>query len=186
MKRVAIWNGGPVPEELGGGTRGNTVFKPTFDLALLSEEVKEFYQALANQDLVEMIDALCDMKFVFEGIQFKFGMISYSYEASNLNAFYENDKAMVAIVDYFSHHKRVATELIENELLKVKPSEFGLIFDTLEAAYDIVCTANEQKGTAKNGNGKTMKGPNWVNPAASIYQLLIEKGFINDDNSVQG
>lgn len=184
MKRVAIWNGGPVAEELGGGTRANTEFKPSFDLALLSEEVKEFYMALANDDLVEMIDAWCDMRFVFEGIQFKFGCIEYSYTAVSLDSFFENDKAMVGIVDYYSHHSGVARRLIEDELYKKQPHEHDKVFQIFEKSFEFVCEANEQKGTVKDSKGKTMKGEKWQNPGARIYQLLISEGFLNDDRAV--
>ena len=183
MKRVAIWNDGPVSEELGGGTRGNDNFKPTFDLALLSEEVKEFYKAMARNDLVEMFDAVADMKFVWEGIEFKYGCTSYSYTASSLEEFYNNEKAFSSIETYYRRHKYEAEEQLYNYLLELtmatdKEALYNVTIDTINEVFAIVCTANEQKGTIKDTNGKTMKGPRWVNPAKSIKALLVEKGIL--------
>ena len=117
MRRVAIWNDGIVPKELGGGTRGNDTFKPTFDLALLSEEVKEFYKAMAKNDLVEMFDAVADMKFVWEGIEFKYGCTSYSYTASSLDEFYNNERAFNAIRSYYFGHFNTVCELLYKEVM---------------------------------------------------------------------
>lgn len=184
MRRVAIWNDGPVAEELGGGTRGNDNFKPTFDLALLSEEVKEFYKNLAKNDLIEMIDAICDMKFVWQGIEFKYGCVDYSYTASNLNSFYENEQAYERIKQYYSLHFHKAKKEIEDYMLELtkatdREALYNLTYDIINEAFIIVCEANEQKGTVKNADGKTMKGPKWVNPANRIKELLIDKGILN-------
>ena len=179
MKRVAIWNGGPVADELGGGTRGNTKFNPGFDIALLSEEVKEFYLALANNDLVEMIDAVCDMRFVYEGIQFKFGCTTYSYQAASIDNFVENDKAFARITDYYNYHFNAADDLISQEIYKRYGEnlfgDFDAIYKIKSRSYDAVCSANEQKGIIKDENGKTMKGPKWVNPAEAIAQIIEEE-----------
>lgn len=178
MKRVAVWNGGPVAKELGGGTRGNVKFNPSFDIALLSEEVKEFYLHLANNDIVEMIDALCDMKFVYEGIMFKYGMLSYSYTAANMNTFKENADAFAAITDYYNYHFNLADQEIDKELYSRAGElfgEFDVFYRIKSRSYDAVCTANEQKGTAKDENGKTMKGPKWVNPADTIKAIIDEE-----------
>lgn len=176
MSRVAKWNGGPVPEELGGGTRGNTEFKPAFDLGLLSEEVREFYLAMANEDLIEMFDAYADMQFVYEGIEFKYGMIAYDYNAENINLFFENEKAFSMIRSYYYGHRHEAYKCIAKHL-GVKYSE-KLLDNLLDTVFNYVCEANEQKGTEKDEKGKTIKGPKWVNPAESIKKLLKSKGLI--------
>ncbi len=183
MRRVAIWNDGPVAEELGGGTRGNDKFNPTFDLALLSEEVKEFYKNLAKNDIVEMFDAVADMKFVWEGIAFKYGCVDYSYTAFNLNSFYENEKAFISIRSYYFGHYHTATEELCNYIMLLtcatdSEATYNLTLDTINEVFDIVCEANEQKGTVKNADGKTMKGPKWVNPADRIKELLVDKGIL--------
>jgi hypothetical protein len=183
MKRVAIWNDGPVAEELGGGTRGNDSFNSAFDLALLSEEVKEFYKHMAKNDLVEMLDAIADMKFVWEGIQFKYGCTSYSYTACNLDQFYANEKAFSAIRSYYYYHFHESTDVVYEHIMQVtkdtdREAMLNLTMDTVNEVFDIVCEANEQKGTVKDSNGKTMKGPKWVNPADRIRELLIDKGIL--------
>ncbi len=43
-------------------------------IALLEEELKEFREAIANGDLVEIADALCDMQYVLSGAVLEFGL----------------------------------------------------------------------------------------------------------------
>lgn len=175
MNRVAKWNGGPVPKELGGGTRGNTEFKPEFDLGLLSEEVKEFYTAVANSDLVEMFDAYADIRFVWEGIRFKYGMIAYSYTA-DLELFEYNEKMFKLMREYCEEHMFRAYMCIKEALgTKFSETVFTSLTDTI---FSYVCDANEQKGTEKDEKGKTIKGPKWINPADRIRQLLRSKGIL--------
>lgn len=178
MKRVAIWNDGPVPDELGGGTRGNKAFNFAFDLPLLSEEVKEFYKALANNDIVEMVDAYCDVRFVWEGIEFKYGCISYDYnDINNYTLLVEHAQQFKALELYYREHKYKMLDLLETELYGIEAdTSYAKTLKLLDAAFDIVCMANEQKGTIKDVNNKTMKGPKWVNPADSIRELLIANG----------
>lgn len=178
MKRVAIWNDGPVSEELGGGTRGNNTFNFAFDLPLLSEEVKEFYKALANNDIVEMVDAYCDVRFVWEGIEFKYGCISYNYnDINNYTYLVEHTQQFKALEVYYREHKYKMLDLLETDLFAYNTEEsYKQTLELLDAAFDIVCEANEQKGTIKDINNKTMKGPKWVNPADSIKELLIANG----------
>ena len=178
MKRVAIWNDGPVPEELGGGTRGNNTFNFAFDLPLLSEEVKEFYKALANNDIVEMVDAYCDVRFVWKGIEFKYGCISYDYnDINNYKYLVEHTQQFKALELYYREHKYKMLDLLETDLYGIESdTSYKKTLDLLDAAFNIVCEANEQKGTIKDDNNKTMKGPKWVNPADSIRELLLANG----------
>lgn len=43
-------------------------------VALLSEELKELERAIADQDLVEIADALCDLQYVLSGAVLEFGL----------------------------------------------------------------------------------------------------------------
>lgn len=43
---------------------------------LLAEELKELEQAIADQDLVEIADALCDLQYVLSGAILEFGLAS--------------------------------------------------------------------------------------------------------------
>lgn len=180
MNRVAIWNGGIVPVELrgkeGSDTRGNTEFNPVFDLGLLSEEVVEFYTNLALDDIVEMIDAYCDMKFVWEGIKFKYGMIKYDYSnPENLNLLKENTEAYYAIRSYYDDNEaKVYGCLIDYFKAVHKETFLQAILDT---HYIFVCEANELKGTAKDDKGKTIKGKNWIDPGLRLKELLNKKGI---------
>ena len=180
MNRVAIWNGGIVPVELrgkdGSATRGNTEFNPVFDLGLLSEEVVEFYTNLALNDIVEMIDAYCDMQFVWEGIKFKYGMIKYDYtNENNIKLLKENTEAYYAIGSYYdTNEAQVYGCLIDYFKAVHKETFLQAILDT---HYIFVCEANELKGTAKDDKGKTIKGKNWIDPGIRLKELLNKKGI---------
>lgn len=171
FERVARWNGGPVPEELGGGTRGNNNCNPAFDLALNTEEIKEFYKAMAREDIVEMVDAYADTLFVYYGILYKLGNLSTSYSAINIDVFKKTVDDTIVTLNYVRNHLE--------SMFAIMGAKYGITNKTiLDKAFDIVCEANEQKGTAKDQHGKTMKGPKWVNPAETIKQLLIDEGII--------
>lgn len=43
-------------------------------VSLLSEELKEFQEAIDNQDIVEAADALCDLQYVLMGAVLEFGL----------------------------------------------------------------------------------------------------------------
>lgn len=167
-ERVAIWNGGPVSTELGGGSRENTQFKPDFDLALLMEEVSEFYQALARKDLVEMVDALCDVEFVMEGIKFKFGMLQCEYKpkdgASNIIMIQNAMTSFNTIEQYYYQHKNI--------MMSHLVSEYKITEAIMRSCFTAVVNANAQKTTKKDQKGKTMKGPKWSNPADKIKEIL--------------
>lgn len=171
FERVARWNDGPVPEELGGGTRGNDNCKPAFNLALNTEEIKEFYKAMAKEDIVEMVDAYADTLFVYYGILYKLGNLTISYTAVEIDAFKKAVDDTIFTINYVRNHLE--------SMFVIMGAKYGITNKTiLDKAFDIVCEANEQKGTAKDQHGKTMKGPKWVNPAETIKQLLIDEGII--------
>lgn len=180
MNRVAIWNGGIVPVELrgkdGSDTRGNIEFNPNFDMGLLSEEVVEFYTNLALDDIVEMIDAYCDMKFVWEGILFKYGMIKYEYNSTDVIEQLEiNTRAFSAIRSYYYAHEGQALDCLVAKFEDLRKTTF--LEQILKAHYTFVCEANELKGTAKDEKGKTIKGKNWIDPGLRLKELLNKKGI---------
>jgi len=41
---------------------------------LIAEELKELQQAIADQDMVEIADALCDIQYVLSGAVLEFGL----------------------------------------------------------------------------------------------------------------
>ncbi len=43
-------------------------------VSLLAEELKELEEAIANKDLVEVADALCDLQYVLSGAVLEFGL----------------------------------------------------------------------------------------------------------------
>ncbi|MEM1135640.1 MAG: nucleoside triphosphate pyrophosphohydrolase family protein [Bacteroidota bacterium] len=46
----------------------------TLRVSLIAEELKELEEAIANNDLVEVADALCDIQYVLSGAVLEFGL----------------------------------------------------------------------------------------------------------------
>ena len=65
---------------------------------LISEELKELKEAIANDDLVEVADALCDIQYVLSGAVHEFGMsdkfvrLFNEVQRSNMSKLGENGK----------------------------------------------------------------------------------------------
>ncbi|MDK3019658.1 nucleoside triphosphate pyrophosphohydrolase family protein [Pseudodonghicola flavimaris] len=56
------------------GTPGLPAQRAAMRLALLEEEVAELRAAVATGDLVEVLDALCDIQYVLDGTFLEFGL----------------------------------------------------------------------------------------------------------------
>ena len=195
MNRVAIWNGGIVPVELrgkdGADTRGNTEFNPIFDLGLLSEEVVEFYTSLAKNDIVEMIDAYCDARFVWEGIQFKFGMIKYDYSnKDNIKLLNENMDNYSAIRHYY-YASEVQMHNCLSEYFRAEHKE-TFLEAILDTHYIFVCEANgigSKSGSGANAAILWQQGKeqevidyciNDIKLTRELFDLIQDKGEIID------
>ena len=124
---------------------------------LFEEEVKETIQAIANDNLVEMLDGLCDIKFVLEGTKVK---LLY-------NGFYFNDQQKEDILQSLIDEVREIFNNIEYE---------GSFTEILVKAYEIVCDANLEKlieGVAViDGTGKILKPEGFISPNQKILDLL--------------
>lgn len=136
--------------------RDNTYFNWNTEEAMLDEEVKEFYEALKNDNIVDMIDAYCDIKFVLCGSIFK---INYN---------------SLDITDYpISRYDDVLDSMEDIIRLAFKLQNKALGYNQLDEAFDFVCTANATKGTTKV-NGKITKPVDFVGPEAQIKQWVDE------------
>ena len=68
---------------------------------LLREEIEELNEALDNNDLVEVLDALTDLQYVLDGAFLSFGLQDFKYEAfsevqrSNMSKLGEDGKPIL-------------------------------------------------------------------------------------------
>jgi len=134
--------------------RGNTKFDYDLETSMLEEEAQEFkeglemyFEALGTDNdtlpaLVEMVDAYCDYKFVFNGTMFKALGTSTQLVGPTIHLDY-----MYGIL-----------------------GELGLL-SILGKAYSAVTVANNDKGS-KKVNGKIQKGDSWIDPKLIIENLI--------------
>lgn len=72
-----------------------------FRVRLLQEELDELKEALANGDIVETLDALCDMQYVLDGAFLTFGLHDVKHKAfdevhrSNMSKLGEDGKPIL-------------------------------------------------------------------------------------------
>jgi len=136
--------------------RNNTNFDPELELRMLSEEAQEFKDGMLMyfegntsdrlDAIIEMIDAWADYQFVMQGSIFKY---------------LGSDKSF----DWYS------IKVQEKYMYSILTDTLGLDPEMLNASLQAVIDANNAKGTEKV-NGKIQKGPDWVDPKATIKQFL--------------
>jgi len=80
---------------------------------LLTEELKELQEAIDNNDLVEVADALCDIQYVLSGAVLEFGLgdkfkaLFDEVQRSNMSKACESEAEAQATVDYYQKEKGV-------------------------------------------------------------------------------
>ena len=78
---------------------------------LISEELDELKEAIANNDLVEVADALCDIQYVLSGAVHEFGMsekfvrLFNEVQRSNMSKACETKEEAEATVRYYKEQK---------------------------------------------------------------------------------
>lgn len=82
-------------------------------VALLAEELKELEEAIANRDIVEVADALCDLQYVLSGAVLEFGLgkkfkaLFDEVQRSNMS---KACKSMQEAEETVAHYKAKGTE----------------------------------------------------------------------------
>lgn len=82
-------------------------------LSLISEELQELETAIANQNLVEVADALCDIQYVLSGAILEFGLaekfqqLFEEVQRSNMSKACKNKQEAEETVN---HYKRLGTD----------------------------------------------------------------------------
>lgn len=76
-------------------------------VALIAEELKEFQEAIENNDIVEAADALCDIQYVLAGAILEFGLgetfreLFDEVQRSNMSKACENEEEAQATVAHY-------------------------------------------------------------------------------------
>lgn len=80
-------------------------------VSLIAEELKELEEAIADNDLVEVADALCDIQYVLSGAVLEFGLgdkfkaLFDEVQRSNMSKACNNEEEAKATVEYYKNEK---------------------------------------------------------------------------------
>lgn len=80
-------------------------------VALIQEELNELKEAIENNDIVEVADALCDIQYVLSGTILEFGLgekfneLFANVQASNMSKACDTEEVAKATVEYYKKHK---------------------------------------------------------------------------------
>lgn len=78
---------------------------------LIREELKELEHAIADKDIVEIADALCDIQYVLSGAVLEFGLgdkfkaLFDEVQRSNMSKRCKNEQEAIDTVNYYKEHK---------------------------------------------------------------------------------
>jgi len=118
---------------------------------MLQEEIQEFYEA---KTLAERIDAMIDVRYVYEGTQLK-----YNYNMAPMC------EKLTKIVGQFH---RISTTLVAEEL----GDDSQYLDKIMDKAWDIVCEVNAMKVAELDTNGKVIKQKDLPDATAMIATML--------------
>ena len=148
MRRVLDFNLKRNKLELDTRPEGNDT---PLEVGMLQEEIQEFYDA---KDLAERIDAMIDVRYVYEGSQLK-----YNYN------FLAMDENITKVVGQFH---RLSTTIVAQEL----GDDSQYLDKIMDKAWDIVCDINALKVSELDANGKVIKQEGLPNATDAIRDLL--------------
>ena len=80
-------------------------------VSLIAEELKELEEAIADNDLVEVADALCDIQYVLSGAVLEFGLgdkfkaLFDEVQRSNMSKACTTEEEAKATVDFYAKEK---------------------------------------------------------------------------------
>lgn len=90
-------------------------------VSLLAEELKELQEAIDNQNLTEIADALCDLQYVLSGAVLEFGMgekfveLFNEVQRSNMSKACETFAEAEATVQHYLQKDNTESEIKEKE-----------------------------------------------------------------------
>ncbi|UZR94246.1 nucleoside triphosphate pyrophosphohydrolase family protein [Chondrinema litorale] len=80
-------------------------------VSLIAEELKELEEAIANKDLVEVADALCDIQYVLSGAVLEFGLgdkfkeLFDEVQRSNMSKACKTEEEAQKTVEYYKNER---------------------------------------------------------------------------------
>ena len=80
-------------------------------IALLAEELKELEAAIADNDIVEIADALCDLQYVLTGAILEFGLgqkfddLFSEVQRSNMSKACDTEEEAIATVEHYKTNR---------------------------------------------------------------------------------
>ena len=80
-------------------------------VALLAEELKELEEAIADNDITEVADALCDLQYVLSGAILEFGLgekfeaLFNEVQRSNMSKACDTEEEAIATVAHYREHR---------------------------------------------------------------------------------
>jgi len=133
------------------------------EINMLAEEAKEYFDA---KTFVDRVDAVCDLIFVGVGTL-----------AKTSNAYHLSAKELFAPIDFIltDFVGRVEAEGISSEVF------MGMLTESLDA----VITANEEKGTDRDENGKVKKPEGFVPPEERIAEIVEKFKALSTEAATQ-
>lgn len=94
-------------------------------ISLLQEELKELKEAIADQNLVEIADALCDLQYVLSGAVLEFGLgekfvkLFNEVQRSNMSKACANQQEADETIEFYREKGEVAFSEISGEKINV-------------------------------------------------------------------
>ena len=89
-------------------------------VSLIAEELRELQEAIDNQDLVEVADALCDIQYVLSGAVLEFGLgekfvhLFNEVQRSNMSKACSTYKEAEATVAYYAKKDGTEAEIVQD------------------------------------------------------------------------
>jgi len=131
--------------------RNKLVLNKELEVEMIKEEIQEFFDAT---NLAERIDAMIDVRYVYEGTQIK-----YNYN------FLPMDDDITKVVGQFH---RMSTTIVAKEL----GDDSQYLDKIMDKAWDIVCDINALKVSELDENGKVIKQEGLPNATDAIAEML--------------
>ena len=131
--------------------RNQLKLNSSLEVNMLREEIQEFYDA---ETIAERIDAMVDVRYVYEGTQLK-----HNYHMLPMS------KDITTVVGEFH---RISSTIVSQEL----GDDAQYLDKIMTKAWDIVCEINAMKVSELDENGKVVKQKNLPDATEHIDQLL--------------
>ncbi|RED97953.1 pyrophosphohydrolase domain-containing protein [Marinoscillum furvescens] len=90
-------------------------------VSLIAEELKELQEAITNNDLVEVADALCDIQYVLSGAVLEFGLgekfveLFNEVQRSNMSKACVSKEEAEKTVAHYREHKNTEAYIVEED-----------------------------------------------------------------------